>query len=60
MTSGSLAMTGGTITDNTAANCGGAVYLNDGSSFILSGTPVITGNTQTDGTTDDNVYLYSG
>jgi len=43
---GSLALTGGAITGNTAAQCGG-VYCARGSTFELSGDPVVQDNKAT-------------
>ncbi len=51
-------MSGGTITDNTAGSYGGGVYNNG--AFTLSGTVDISGNTLSDGSTVNNVYLNSG
>ncbi len=46
-------MKGGSITGNSATNCGGGVL--NYATLIVSGTPVITGNTK--GTAVNNVYL---
>ena len=46
-------MQGGSITDNTADSNGGGVYV--GSTFSVSGSPTITGNTVSG--TANNVYL---
>ena len=60
--SGTLNMTGGSISGNTARNTagglGGGVYLDRDKSaiFNLSGTPVISGNKDADGMAN-NVYL---
>ena len=51
-------MTGGKITGNQTATDGGGVYVAGQSNFIVSGDAQITGNSKTDGTTD-NVYLQS-
>ena len=55
-------MTGGKITGNQTATDGGGVYVdkqsNKQGNFIVSGDAQITGNSETDGTTD-NVYLQS-
>ena len=62
---GSLTMLGGQITGNKAAK-GGGVYVEQGDqegyggSINVSGKPVITGNTLTDGATKSNVGLSSG
>ena len=50
---GTLTITGGTITGGTAGRLGNGIYMN-GTSFTLSGDPVIAGNT------DHDVYLTSG
>ena len=52
-------MTGGTISGNTSANYGGGVYVYSSSTFNVSGSPVITGNTTSTDTNADNVYLKS-
>jgi len=55
---GTFTMTGGTITGNTACVVdGGGVYV-DGT-FTVSGSPVIYGNTDSEGAAS-NVYLPSG
>ena len=51
-------MTGGKITGNQTATYGGGVYVEQQSNFIVSGDAQITGNSKTNGTTD-NVYLQS-
>ena len=57
--SGTMTMTGGEIIGNMAKNNGGGVYLLDGT-LTLGGKAVIKGNTKTDGTTVQNLYLDSG
>ena len=60
---GTFTMTGGSITGNNApktsgitAASGGGVYVSNGSTFNVSGDPVVTGNSK--GQNDDNnVYL---
>ncbi|MCD7921270.1 MAG: hypothetical protein LUG27_02325, partial [Clostridiales bacterium] len=56
---GSLTVTGGCVTGNTA-DYGGGIYA--AGSVSLSGTPVITGNTSAGdaGGAEDNLYLPSG
>ena len=52
---GTFNMSGGSITDNTS----GGVYVNSnsGTTFKVSGTAEITGNTASDNSTQQNVYL---
>ena len=55
---GTLNMTGGSISGNTADKYGGVYLDRDGSAtFNLSGTPVISGNQDTNGMAS-NVYVY--
>lgn len=59
---GKFAMSGGSITGNTAQNGGGVYYDKAESTYggiELSGKPVITGNTNASGATN-NVYLETG
>lgn len=49
---------GGTVSGNTANRYGGGVWVWKDTKFNVSGSPVITGNTRTDGTVD-NTYLNS-
>ncbi len=55
---GSFTMTGGSISGNTAGSgCnGGGVYADINANVTLSGAPVITGNSDTNGTVN-NAYL---
>ena len=57
--SGTFEMTGGAISGNSAKFNGGGVYVNDGGTFTVSGSPVVSGSTNSVGAAD-NVYLYSG
>ncbi len=56
--SGTFTMTGGSISGNTAGSgCnGGGVYADINANVTLSGAPVITGNSDTNGTVN-NAYL---
>ena len=55
---GSFVMNGGSITGNTASERGGGVMIpSDDNSVVLSGAPVITGNTVN--STANNLYLAS-
>ena len=51
-------MEGGTISENNASKYGGGVFVDNGATFNLSGSPTITGNTV--GDDDNNVYLLEG
>ena len=60
-TNSNFTMTGGTISGNTATQKGGGVYVSSIGSFTLGSSsavssPVISGNTKTDNSTN-NVYL---
>ena len=60
---GTINMSGGTIRNNTAGihGNGGGVYYDDNSgNFYISGSPVITGNTDYSRENADNVYLCDG
>ena len=57
--SGTFTMNGGVISENTAEN-GSGVYVNSNVTFKVSGSPVITGNTQGANGPANNVYLDSG
>ena len=54
---GTLNMTGGSISGNTADRYGGVYLDRDSATFNLSGTPVISGNQDTNGMAS-NVYVY--
>jgi hypothetical protein len=53
-------MSGGTISNNNSASVGGGVYVQTDQTINISGNPVITGNTLSNTTTANNVYLESG
>lgn len=53
---GTLAINGGSVTANRAAQAGGGVYTGV-QELGVSGSPVISGNTLSDGSTANNVYL---
>ena len=53
---GTLAINGGSVTGNRAAQAGGGVYTGV-QELGVSGSPVISGNTLSDGSTANNVYL---
>ena len=52
-------MSGGTISNNSGS-LGGGVYVQTDQTINISGNPVITGNTLSNTTTANNVYLESG
>ena len=52
-------MTGGVIANNSCMGGGGGVYVSWGSTFTVSGNPVVSGNTNSVGAAD-NVYLTDG
>ena len=56
---GTFNMNGGTISGNTATS-GGGVYVYNDKTINISGNPVITGNTLSNNTTANNVYLKPG
>ena len=56
---GTFTMNGGTISGNTATS-GGGVYVYNDKTINISGNPVITGNTLSNNTTANNVYLKPG
>ena len=53
----SFTMTGGTITGNTAGSKGGGIYCNGNSRVSVSGLVNVTGNTKSNGTAPNNVFL---
>lgn len=62
---GDLILTGGSITDNHTDRAeGGGLYLHssakEGKTFLLSGSPVIQGNTAGEENAASNLYLASG
>ena len=58
---GTFEMSGGSITNNTAANGGGVYVVHEGSTFNVSGTPKIIGNTnKSNPAKPNNVYLVDG
>lgn len=59
LNNGTLNIEGGTITGNRATGNGGGIY-HSGTTLTLSGAPVITGNTNTVNSSNNNIYLPSG
>ena len=51
-----FALNGGSVTGNTAVGERGGVYVGSGVTMSISGSPVISGNTDKNG--DSNLYLY--
>ena len=56
---GTFTMTGGAISGNQAEEWGGGVYVESGGAFTVSGSPVVSGNTNSVGEAN-NVYLPDG
>ena len=56
LSQGSFTLTGGSIRDNTAGTYGGGVIAAEDPEFIISGAPVISGNTASGH--ENNVFLY--